>query len=403
QGVQVIGPVGHRVPILKLQLNGLDCDLSCGNLLPLLNTQLLRLYAELMPQMAVLCISVKRWAKTQGIGSVMTGGLSSYAWTLMVVYYLQVTHSLDSLHQLCEEEASLLFYAEDFGWQNELVSVRRGCFSVREESIVTWRDGLINIEDPVEITRNLNFALSDRTPHQLPDAFWAAGERLDRGGLEALLELPVPAAGGRFSLPFRRLPFHLRPATLRKLRAQLEAEATEVTRKAATKRAAEGRGGKRMRQGVVGASSRASQLAPRAVPRAAAPRFSRQEFLKSKKNDEGREAMGPQKKVMRNELGEEVVTSNEDQMAQGFRDSTLKGLGFASHRDAKLENIKAQTLGTDSELKGLKELPKAPVKGEVMKMEVKTEVKEEPKVPTDAVAKEEAGSQGDFGGIHVEY
>ncbi|CAJ1344446.1 unnamed protein product, partial [Effrenium voratum] len=233
QGVQVIGPVGHRVPILKLQLNGLDCDLSCGNLLPLLNTQLLRLYAELMPQMAVLCILVKRWAKTQGIGSVMTGGLSSYAWTLMVVYYLQVTHSLDSLHQLCEEEASLLFYAEDFDWQNELVSVRRGCFSVREESMVTWRDGLINIEDPVEITRNLNFALSDHTPHQLPDAFWAAGERLDRGGLEALLELPVPAAGGRFSLPFRRLPFHLRPATLRKLRAQLEAEATEVTGKAA--------------------------------------------------------------------------------------------------------------------------------------------------------------------------
>lgn len=101
------------------------------------------------------------------------------------------------------------------------------------------------------------------------------------------------------------------------------------------------------------------------------------EFLKSKKNDEGREAMGPQKKVMRNELGEEVVTSNEDQMAQAVRDGTLKGLGFASHRDAKLERIKAQTLGTESELKGLKELPKAPIKGEVMKLEVKSEVKTE--------------------------
>eukprot|EP00913_Durusdinium_trenchii_P012409 g11650.t1 len=106
------------------------------------------------------------------------------------------------------------------------------------------------------------------------------------------------------------------------------------------------------------------------------------DFLKAKKNDEGREAMGPQKKVMRNELGEEVVTSNEDQMAQAVRDGTLKGLGFASHRDAKLERIKAQTLGTESELKGLKELPKAPVKGEVMKLEVKTEVKTE----IDAVA-----------------
>lgn len=101
------------------------------------------------------------------------------------------------------------------------------------------------------------------------------------------------------------------------------------------------------------------------------------EFLKSKKNDEGREAMGPQKKVMRNELGEEVVTSNEDQMAQAVRDGTLKGLGFASHRDAKLERIKAQTMGTEGELKGLKELPKAPLKGEVMKLEVKSEVKTE--------------------------
>jgi len=102
------------------------------------------------------------------------------------------------------------------------------------------------------------------------------------------------------------------------------------------------------------------------------------EFLKSKKEDNGREAMGPQKKVMRNELGEEVVTSNEDMLAEAVRDGTLKGLGFASHRDAKLERIKAQTLGTESELKGLKELPKAPIKGEVMKIEVKSEVKMEP-------------------------
>jgi len=101
------------------------------------------------------------------------------------------------------------------------------------------------------------------------------------------------------------------------------------------------------------------------------------EFLKSKKEDTGREAMGPQKKVMRNELGEEVVTSNEDMLAEAVRDGTLKGLGFASHRDAKLERIKVQALGTESELKGLKELPKEPLKGEIMKLEVKAEVKQE--------------------------
>lgn len=101
------------------------------------------------------------------------------------------------------------------------------------------------------------------------------------------------------------------------------------------------------------------------------------EFLKSKKEDTGREAMGPQKKVMRNELGEEVVTSNEDMLAEAVRDGTLKGLGFASHRDAKLERIKVQALGTESELKGLKELPKEPLKGEILKLELKAEVKQE--------------------------
>lgn len=101
------------------------------------------------------------------------------------------------------------------------------------------------------------------------------------------------------------------------------------------------------------------------------------EFLKSKKEDNGREAMGPQKKIMRNEMGEEVATSNEDFIAEAFRDGAVKGLGFANHRDAKLEKIKAQTMGTEGELKGLKALPTAPIKGEVVKVEVKSEVKME--------------------------
>lgn len=95
-------------------------------------------------------------------------------------------------------------------------------------------------------------------------------------------------------------------------------------------------------------------------------------WLKDKKENKNvREAMGPQKKVVTNDVGEQVATSNEDFIAEHFRDGQIRGLGFASHRDAKLEKIKAATLGTAGELKGSKLEP--------MKLEVKAELKNEVK------------------------
>jgi len=105
-------------------------------------------------------------------------------------------------------------------------------------------------------------------------------------------------------------------------------------------------------------------------------------FLKSKKGeDTGREAMGPQKHIRTNEFGEQVAHSNEDFFAEAVRDKgSLKGLGFASHRDAKLEKIKAATMGVEGQLKGSSknENLKSEMKLEYVKSEVKTELKTEP-------------------------
>lgn len=80
------------------------------------------------------------------------------------------------------------------------------------------------------------------------------------------------------------------------------------------------------------------------------------EFLKkdNEKNGDkkGREQMGPQAKIVRDELGNEMASSNEAFIAEAARDAPIKGLGFAIHRTAKLEEIKAKTLGTEGELKG---------------------------------------------------
>merc|ERR1712190_471603 len=57
-------------------------------------------------------------------------------------------------------------------------------------------------------------------------------------------------------------------------------------------------------------------------------------------------------------------------IADGSRDS-IKGIGFALHRTAKLEEIKAQTLGLTEQMLGSKDMP--------IKIEdfVKAEIKEE--------------------------
>eukprot|EP00933_Yihiella_yeosuensis_P012893 TRINITY_DN12226_c0_g5_i1.p1 TRINITY_DN12226_c0_g5~~TRINITY_DN12226_c0_g5_i1.p1 ORF type:complete len:348 (-),score=87.34 TRINITY_DN12226_c0_g5_i1:52-1011(-) len=123
------------------------------------------------------------------------------------------------------------------------------------------------------------------------------------------------------------------------------------------------------------------------------------EYLKKddekREDQKGRTQMGAQKKVVTNEYGEQVATSNEDFIAEVARDAPIKGLGFASHRDAKLERIKALTFGTTATLDGAKNpgLLKYEVKSEV-KSEIKGEIKGEPSSSSGSASgavKEEAG------------
>lgn len=86
---------------------------------------------------------------------------------------------------------------------------------------------------------------------------------------------------------------------------------------------------------------------------------------------QGRAQMGPQAKVVTNEYGEQVSMSNEEVVAVAAREAPMKGLGFAMHRSAKLEAIKAEALGTEGQLAGSKSSSSS------MKVEAKDEVKDE--------------------------
>jgi DNA polymerase sigma len=66
----------------------LECDLSMHNPLAVLNTALLRTYAELTPVTRVLASLVKRWAKARDINNPARHTLSSYGYIIMILHFL---------------------------------------------------------------------------------------------------------------------------------------------------------------------------------------------------------------------------------------------------------------------------------------------------------------------------
>lgn len=66
----------------------LECDLSMHNPLAVLNTSLLRTYAEINPVSRVLASVIKRWAKARDINNPARHTLSSYGYILMLMHFL---------------------------------------------------------------------------------------------------------------------------------------------------------------------------------------------------------------------------------------------------------------------------------------------------------------------------
>jgi len=66
----------------------MECDLSMRNPLAVLNTSLLRTYAEINPVPRVLAAVIKRWAKARDINNPARHTLSSYGYILMLLHFL---------------------------------------------------------------------------------------------------------------------------------------------------------------------------------------------------------------------------------------------------------------------------------------------------------------------------
>lgn len=207
QGFRITERVMHaKVPILKMKFKNQECDLSMNNLLPVFNSRLLKAYADIDGRVVEITRIVKSWARRHEIHGAQYGHLSSYSFSLMVIFYMQVRGALPCLQRIGEEHPSLYvehdksfnvamdvepakfavgehrridfqdmlrFYVHEFKWGESVVSVRRGeCLEVSEFpdlkmrprhniADAEWRQ-TIHIEDPFDICRNLNCVLGPR-------------------------------------------------------------------------------------------------------------------------------------------------------------------------------------------------------------------------------------------------
>lgn len=202
-----------KVPIVKFfhVRTGLEGDISLYNTLALHNTQLLASYAAIDPRVKQLCYVMKVFAKVCDIGDASRGSLSSYAYTLMVLYFLQqrTPPVIPVLQEIYDGDKKpevlvdgwnvyffknledlpsrwpayrtntesvgqlwlglLCFYTEEFDFREHVVCIRRKLPLTTFKK--QWTSKYIAIEDPFDLNHNLGAGLSRRMTNFIMKAF----------------------------------------------------------------------------------------------------------------------------------------------------------------------------------------------------------------------------------------
>jgi terminal uridylyltransferase len=210
----VVAITSAKVPIVKLFHHQcqIEADISLYNVLARENTRLLSLYADLDPRCRTLGYMVKLFAKICDIGDASRGSLSSYAYILMMIFYLQkvsppVLPVLQELHPVGTEKPENLvdgwnawfysdrrrvvsewagynrnrmslgelwigflnFYAGDWDDKRLVVSIKQARPLTKFEKM--WNSPCIAIEDPFELSHNLGAGISRKMNLYIKKAF----------------------------------------------------------------------------------------------------------------------------------------------------------------------------------------------------------------------------------------
>jgi terminal uridylyltransferase len=195
-----------KVPIIKFvhYPTQIEADISLYNVLAQENTSMLRFYAAIDERVKVLGYMTKLFAKKCEIGDASRGSLSSYAYILMLIHYLQQCNPpvLPVLQELYDRDGEkpvnmvdgwnawffrdekrlalewrgigqnkadildlwlgfLRFYCQDFDERNLVVCIRQRPHLTKFEKM--WNSHCIAIEDPFDLSHNLGAGISRKS------------------------------------------------------------------------------------------------------------------------------------------------------------------------------------------------------------------------------------------------
>uniref|UniRef100_H3DEU5 Terminal uridylyl transferase 7 n=1 Tax=Tetraodon nigroviridis TaxID=99883 RepID=H3DEU5_TETNG len=227
-GVKNVLPITTaKVPIVKFYhaQTGLEGDISLYNTLALHNTRLLASYAAIDRRVKVLCYVMKVFAKMCDIGDASRGSLSSYAYTLMALFFLQQRNPpvipvlqeiydgqkkpellVDGWNVYFYEDLKALsgrwpqvgrntetvgelwlgllrFYTEEFDFREHVVCIRQHARLTTFNK--QWTSKYIVIEDPFDLNHNLGAGLSRKMTNFIMKAF-INGRRVFGSPLQAV-------------------------------------------------------------------------------------------------------------------------------------------------------------------------------------------------------------------------
>lgn len=224
-----------RIPIIKIHRRATEavpCDIACDigfdNRLALENTRLLLSYAMIdPPRLRTLVLFLKVWTKRRKLNSPYTGTLSSYGYTLLVLFYLihvkrppvlpnlqrvlpgralradevelegfnvYFYDDIDTLrrewHSACREPVGELlldffrYFARDFNYAKDAISLHTEAGLVSKESR-GWTGEHLCIEDPFQHGYNVSRTVTKDGLYTIRGEFMRAGRLLSNRSARA--------------------------------------------------------------------------------------------------------------------------------------------------------------------------------------------------------------------------
>lgn len=200
-----------RVPVLKIScdtdFNGVQADLTICNEVAIHNTRLLQSYGRLDKRVPQLGVALKVWMKCCNISGASEGWLSSYAYIIMLVHFLQriekpvlpflqqvslptkpkkpmligewdvYFYNPDEMVWLAPNSQSVAelwldffaYYAWKFDFENEVVQIRHPRVLMKKSK--GWESSSFAVEDPFVLNHNLAASVDSEALSHIKETF----------------------------------------------------------------------------------------------------------------------------------------------------------------------------------------------------------------------------------------